>query len=218
MRFLTLHGQILEAPPTGLPEVGTELTMTMHQEGHAWPHKGRRRVPPAGHARFWVSHHRHVNLGGDWGAGLVNVAITASHRTPGVPRAEWWPAHEPPFESSAHLCPVPTCDRVLVFTPVTVDEYLNAGGGQLVPARLGSVESHLEQGMHPDDQAALRRALLQRLVDRAAIVEAVWAGRARLPDDCCTVEYTDRDGVEAAMFLCDATCDHWHHDQDVWIA
>jgi hypothetical protein len=218
VHHLVSSGRIVNDAHGEFPEVGTDLTMVVG--GNGLPRPGEVREPRPDHARFWVSMHRHTGLNGDWWAesGEVLVVITAARPArPGWP-ASWWPAREPVQTTTAHLCPIPTCEGPLEFAPVTLDEYLAAGGGYPIPSRLGSLETLVEHGLHPDDEAAIRRALLQRLVDRAALVEAVWAGRGRLPDDCCTVAYVDRHGADRALFVCDASCDHWHHDQDVWIA
>ena len=217
MRYLVSHGRIVEQPPGGLPEAGTDLRMIVHRDQDPPPNLGHRRPAPD-HARFWLSRHWHANLGGDWGTGPVEVTITAAHGPTGHRPAEWWPAHERPFSTPVHLCPIPTCDHEHVFAPVTAAEYVAAGGGDVLPSRSGSLESGLGNWIHPEDEPGIRRALLQRLVDRAAIVEAVWSGRAELPIDCCLLRYVDRDGHARSVFICDESCDHWHHREEVWIA
>lgn len=83
--------------------------------------------------------------------------------------------------------------------------------------RLGSIARHLHS-LSDHDQREIRRALIQRVANRLAVIQAVWSGRGALPEDCCTVGYTNEQGHRYAVFFCDETCDHWHHREEVWIA
>jgi hypothetical protein len=79
----------------------------------------------------------------------------------------------------------------------------------------------------PGHEAGLRRALLQRIVNRLGIAELYATDfTPRELAECCWVSY-DRecphpDGtshIEHWVYaLCDEDCPHWHHQTEVWMA
>jgi hypothetical protein len=78
--------------------------------------------------------------------------------------------------------------------------------------------------MTPQQQGALRRALLQRVADRLAYARALERGELE-PGcwSCCWMQWEKptRSGGRAEMFLyqlCGDDCAHWHHQTEVFLA
>lgn len=181
---------------SGLP-IGTRLYIHSLNRGRMeLPEE--KRVIAAGHDEFWL--HTHFHPDGRDGE-EIHVVVTASAET-GSMACE-------PVMSLLRCCPVLGCELPLRFAPCTSRAFLEAGGGELVHPRPGSIGSWVQHGLPEGTRTRLRAALLKRVADRAELIRAVWAGEVHLPDDCCTVE---------GFFICDETCAHWHHRMEFWIA
>lgn len=171
------------------------------------------RVVPDGHTRFWLHTHAHPRPNSITTVPVVYLASAPGDAWMSTPSS-------PTLPESLKLCPVPDCIFKGNFRPVSERTYLECGGGHSPnrPLRLGSIGSLVEhRSLSTTEEAAIRRALLQRLVDRAELLRTVWAGDAHLPDDCCTVAYRDDRGHERMVFICDDTCRCYHHHLEVWI-